>query len=412
MPLHFLAYHIYGNNIQTIDEWRIFNEKVEKKASEFYKNWAIKNGLKSNTKGDKKRIGFLVDRIVLNSPFMVFYSLLKSLMNDENFRKNYEVYVYSMEYLYKQMDREYWIRKLAELGVKVYTPAKFRKEGFHFSHLQKALDLRERIIKDDIFYLINTVSGYDISNFILSTRTSPKQIYWSHGNCAFDIEGIDKRISHFEQECKEFKWDIFNVQLADEFLIGNEDEKKKGEAIKKSLLEEFGEDTVILGTIGRLVKIDSDEYLSVISKIMKENPNTIYLACGKGGKSSVEKKLKKHGIDRDRFIFAGMVNPHIFGWVIDVWPDTFPLGGGHSRDEFIAKKKPVVFHIKRSEKYADYEKGEFLAYTDEEYIEKINRLVKDEEYRKYLGELEYKVWIEERNRHKKDFLEIIGDENV
>jgi hypothetical protein len=317
-----------------------------------------------------------------------------------------------MEYIYKQTDDDEWVRKIRDLGIKVYVPAKFRKDGYYFSHLEKALDLRDLIIKDGVYYLINQVSGYDISNFLFSTRTAPKQIYWSHGNCAFDIEGIDERISHFEQVCKEFDWKIFDVEIAREFLVGSEKEKKQGQIIKESILKEYGKDKVILGTIGRLIKINSDEYIKVISKIMEENPNTIYLACGEGEKEEIEKKLEKFEIDRERFIFVGHVNPHIFGWVIDIWPDTFPLGGGHSRDEFIAKKRPVVFHIKREEKYAEYEKGEFLAYSDEEYIRIINKLITDKDYRKKLGEKEYKVWIKERGKYKKEFLEAIGVKNV
>jgi predicted O-linked N-acetylglucosamine transferase (SPINDLY family) len=400
MPLHFLAYHIYGNNIHTIDEWRIFNKRIEKKASIFYKNWADKNNIKPNKKGNKKRIGFLIDRIVLNSPFMVFYSLLKNLMENEEFKKNYEIYIYSMEYIYKQPDDEKLIQKLSSLGVKVYTPIKFRKDGYHFSHIAKALDLRKKIIDDKIYYLINQVSGYDISNFLFSTRTTPKQIYWSHGNCAFDIEGIDKRISHFDQECKEFEWEIFDVPLIEEFLVGNKDEKAKGEEIKKSIFSEFGENTVILGTIGRLVKIDNEEYLNTIAEIMKNNPNTVYIACGVGGKSSVEKKIEKLGIDKNRFIFTGMVNPHIWGWVIDVWPETFPLRQGQSRNEYEAKGGAIIGYkkyyskgaIKTIENFAkELEIESPLAKNLDEYVELTTKAIKDKEYREKLGTLYKKV---------------------
>ena len=346
MPLHFLAYHIYGNNIHTIDEWRVFNEKVEKKSSKFYKEWGERNNLpkcKSEVSKGKKKIGFLIDRIVFNSPFMVFYSLLKSLTENDEFKKNYEIYVYSMEYVYKQQDDENLIEALSSLGVKVYSPKKFLKEGYYFSHLAKALDIRNLILKDGIDYLIGG-GGYDIPIFLFANRSAPVQVFWSHGNCVSDLIGIDKRISHFEQECKEWEWDIFNVPIAEEFLIGSEEDKKQGKAVKESLLLEYGKDTVILGTIGRLIKINSDEYLKVISEIMKQNPNTIYLACGDGNKEEIEEKLKKHGIDRDRFIFTGMVNPHVFGWVIDVWINTFPLPQGHSQEEFHAKGNGVVIN--------------------------------------------------------------------
>ncbi len=413
MPLHFLAYHIYGNNIHTIDEWRVFNEKVEKPSSKFYKEWGEKNNLpkcKEKISNGKKKIGFLIDRIVFNSPYMVFYSLLKNLMKDDKFRKNYEIYVYSMEYVYKQPDDEKLIEDLTKLGVKVYSPKKFFKDGYFFSHLKKALDIRNLILKDGIDYLIGG-GGYDIPIFLFANRSAPVQIFWSHGNCVSDLIGIDKRISHFEQECKEWDWGIFNVPMADEFLVGSEEDRKKGEAIKKAILEEYGEDTVVLGTIGRLIKIDSDEYLKIIAKIMKENPNTIYLACGDGNKKSIEEKLKRYGIDRNRFVFTGQVNPHVFGWVIDVWPDSFPLRQGQSKNEYIAKGGSIIFMDKYlNDTIRNWYKGfeiPPIAKDEKEYIEFVNRLINDKDYKNKLREWNKDIFRDQKN----NFLKVINNGN-
>jgi hypothetical protein len=394
MSLHFVTYHVYGNNIQTIDEWRIFNEKVEKPASKFYKKWGIENLLKSCKKRvspKKKKIGFLIDRIVNNSPMKVIYSLLKLLSEDKNYKKEFEIYFYSMCYAEKQVDNKEWIEKIRKLGINVYsTCEEFKAYGVMYPHLEKALKLRDRIIEDKIDYLITTVLGYDIPNFIFSNRSAPKQIFWSHGNCTTDIENIDLRISHFQQECNEYEWKIFNVPIAEEFLIGSEEDRKKAEILKKSLLETYGKDTVFLGTIGRYIKIDSDEYLKVIAEIMKQNPNTIYLACGDGNVESIKEKLKKYDIPPSRFVFTGLVNPHIFGWIIDVWPDSFPLGQGQSKDEFVAKKRPVIHHVKRNLEITE-ETKDYIAENDEMYIKMVTDLIKSEEKRKELGELEYKI---------------------
>jgi hypothetical protein len=252
--------------------------------------------------------------------------------------------------------------------------------------------------------------------FLYVTRVAPRQIYWSHGNCSYDVEGIDERISHFEQECKEFKWKIFNVSVAEEFLVGSQEEKKKGEIIKKSLIETFGEDTVILGTIGRLVKIESEEYIKTLSEIMKQNPNTIYLACGDGNQENVEKLIDKYGIDLKRVVFTGQVNPHIYGWVIDVWLETFPLRQGQSRNEFEAKSGAIVGYKKYYSKKAieDIEKlakelkiKSPLASNLDEYIEITSLLIKDKKYRKKIGELY--LMLNKSYRKNTNFLEVIND---
>jgi glycosyltransferase involved in cell wall biosynthesis len=374
----------------------VFNEKVEKPASKFYKKWGEEKGLKPCKKRvspKKKKIGFLIDRIVGNSPMKVIFSLLKTLGENNRIKKDYELYVYSMCYAEKQVDNEEWVKKIEKLGVNVYSTCdEFKAYGVMYPHLEKALKLRDRIIEDKIDYLISGF-GYDIPNFIFSNRSAPKQIFWSHGNCTTDIENIDLRISHFEQDCKEYEWKIFNVPMAEEFLVGSEEDRKKAEILKKSLLETYGKDTVFLGTIGRYVKIDSDEYIKVIAKIMKQNPNTIYLACGDGNVESIKEKLKKYDVDENRFVFTGMINPHVFGWIIDVWPDSFPLRGGHAVAEYLAKgsgifltnlkyhknmnenDKKDIFEKKKNDKYYPF------ALNEEQYIEIANFFINSDNNR-------------------------------
>jgi hypothetical protein len=403
MYVHFLFYHLYGNNVKTIKEWEWFSEKVEKPASEFYKKWGEKKNLpkcKLQTSKKRKKIGFLVDRIVLNSPFMVLFSLIESLTKNEEFKENYDLFVFSMSYVEKQNDDEKWVENLKKLGCEVVLCEKFLEEGFFVSHLKKALWIRDKILENEIDYLIGSF-GYDISNFIFSNRSAPKQIFWSHGNCASKIENVDLKISHFTQEC-DGEWKIFDLVTSEMFLKGSRESKTKGELIKKSLLESFGKNTVFLGTIGRLVKIDGDDYLKAVSEILNKNPNAVYLACGSGNTESIKEKLKKYDIPEERFVFTGVIDKHIFGWVIDVWLDTFPLRQGQSLVEAQAKGGAIVHYAPvLPEKDAEnikkaYEEGEKdlgiklpfypIAETVDEYIDYADKLIKDEKLRKEIGE--------------------------
>jgi hypothetical protein len=420
MFVHFLTYHFYGNNIQTLDEWRVFSNLVEKPSSEYYKEWGERNKLrkcKSKISKDKKKIAFLWDRIVLNSPYMVLYSLIKNLMSDEEFRENYEIYLYSMSYTEKNPDEEKYYRALVELGVKVFVSQNyFLEDSIYYSHLKKALLIREQIIKDEIDYLISGF-GYDMPNFIFSNRSAPKQIFWSHGNCISEVKNIDLRISHFTQECKDKKWRVFDVPLAEDFLVGSEEDKKKGKILKESLLKTFGEDTVILGTIGRLIKINSDEYIKTIIEIMKQNPKTIYLACGEGNKEEVIEKIKKHGGNEKRFIFTGQVNPHQFGWVIDVWPETFPLRQGNSRNEYEAKGGAIIGYkkyytqkaIEDIEKIAKTINFSPLADNLKEFVEKTSKVIQDKNLREDVGKLYLKLREKYSQFDTKNFLKAISD---
>ena len=418
MYIHFFVYHIFGNNAQTIDDWRLFNEKVEKPASKFYRKYAKEHNLvvaKSSISKGKKRVGFIVSRVVSNSPMIVLYSLVKALKSSKEFNENYEIYLYSMGYIDKQEDDKGIIDLFLELEVNFFTTQDFFKdELFYYSHLKKALMLREKIIEDRIDFLING-GGYDISIFLFATRSAPKQIFWSHGNCISDLDGVDERVSHFSQECKERDWKIFSVPIAKEFLVGSKEEKRVGLQIKDRYLEQFGKDTVILGTIGRLVKVDSDEYLKIVAKIMEQNPNTIYLACGDGNIESIKKKIKKYEIDEKRFIFTGHINQHVYGWVIDVWPDTFPLPQGNSKNEFQSKNGCVILYKKYyakedMDRWTDYFKSHNIKHLPlcdslQEYIEVLDKAIKDSDFRKMVGGVHGNLMTEDIRLE--NFIEII-----
>jgi len=330
----------------TPEQQRKFNKEIDNRISKFIKNTMIKKynikPVQDGYSNKKKKVGFLIDRAVLHSPNNVAKELFKVLgsLKDEN----YEFYILNIEFC----DLGPGLKKdeniLKSTGLKYIN---FHKElncinSAYYNQVQKALKIRNFIINEKFDILIANGILHPTVHFLFTTRTAPKQIYWSHGNCAIDFEGIDERISHFQQDCSEFEWKIFDIPFSKEELVGSEEEKKEGLRIKKQLLEKYGQDTVILGTIGRLVKIDNDEYIKTVAEIMKDNPNTIYIACGSGNNEGIKEKIKKYGIPEDRFIFTGFINKHVYGWVIDVWLDTFPVYQGNSTEEIKAKGKAII----------------------------------------------------------------------
>ncbi len=317
-----------------------FNKKVNKVIEK-----AVLKNFKSEFKSEKKhedkiKIGFMIERAVWHSVNQVNYGFLFSLKNTlKEIDKNIEIVILNLQYF------EF-------LGGDSRVEEKFKSLGFEYINLHstlnipnipiydivdKSIKVRDFIRNLNLDVLIMSPISHFTHIFLLNSRVAKKQIYWSHGNCAVDVKGIDKRVSHFEQSCKEFDWELIEFQMPQEVLVGTEEDKQKGKKLKKEMLEKYGKDTIILGTIGRLIKIDNDEYLQTVSKIMKENPNTIYLACGSGDTKPTKEKFEKYDIDENRFIFTGHINPHVYGWVIDLMLDTFPERQGQSMAEFTAK---------------------------------------------------------------------------
>lgn len=345
MHLHFLMSHLYMNSAQTQKEFHQFNDEVEIKGSEYYRQWGECAELKKSKladHGEKTKIALIKDRIVRNSPSKVEFSLLRQLLSNEEFTKGYTVTIYTLSIVEKSLDDQTLINELRELGIVVKESATETLDysSTYQSHLLRALAVREDMQRDGIDIMIAATNNFPEVSFLFSTLSVPTQIYWSHGNFEYDVLNIDKRITHgtVPEEC--FTFSHFSVQR-------DYSQYQAYSAIleAETIRAKYGKDTVILGSIGRLVKVDSLEYLESVAKLLKMNPNTLYLACGSGNIESIKDKLETLGIE-DRFLFVGFVEAKIYVNVLDIYLDTFPHHGGESvREAQMAGCCVATLHI-------------------------------------------------------------------
>lgn len=382
MYLEFVILILNVTTFKKQEEWKRFTNDITKPSSMLYQKYGEDHNLEKYTmqKKEKKTIAFLFERLIQHSPFKVMYSFFKALQKNQKFVEKYTIVVYSLNYYSKMPNHQETLDMIVNLGIKVIFPVEtYTLDDTYSSRMERALTIRKKLINDNIDIMIACFNHYDILNFLFATRVAQQQLFWSHGGCSYDVTGIDKRITNFEQDCKEFDFEILQVSMASEFFVGSKQEKEDGVKVKQLLLEKYGSDKKFIGTIGRLIKIDSNEYLEVISNILKKDKNIIYLACGTGNQLSLKEKLKKFNIDENQFIFLGQVNPHIYGWVLDLIPDSFPLGQGSSKDEYIAKGGCVIMHQKRFET-SDYLRL-YIAHDDQEYSELVLNTLYEDKYR-------------------------------
>jgi len=371
--LYWPLFFSYNGVATSYDENFYFNKVVEEKFETYIKDsFAKEYNLKPNLKkitNKKLKVAFVLDRLIDYSVYQVTYRLLKKLVTkvdliviDLNFKE------LGGSLLNKQQE-------LTKIGCPVIDCHKefVNNDSVFYSTIQKSLKVREFIISQDIDVLIGMNNRPEYT-FLFGTRTAPLQVYWSHGNHAYNISDMDKKITHcifdkgldFEQIIIPF----------DNNLIPTIDDKKINE-----IKECFPKNCLILGSIGRLIKIDNYDYLETIAKIMHNNPNTVFLACGSGDQSSIQEKIEGLGI-KDRFYFVGYVDPHIYGSVIDLYLDSFPFRGGESFQEYIAKQKPFVCYVPHSTKeqldsIVNESRKYFYPNTLEKYVEYVSLLIKD-----------------------------------
>lgn len=359
--LQFFIYHICGNSFSKQEQWQEFNTEISQYAVPIYAEFAAKflphlpkPSLSTNK---RKIIGILRDRIVENSPFKVEYSLIKNLLASPEFTQHYEIKIYCMSLIEKSENNPETIAKFAALGVEtIDIGLGFNKAGFYNSHLQKALALREIMLKDEVAMLISPNNGYGISDFLLASRCARVQVFWTHGNFVYDISGIDARLTHI---CNNQKHIIHNgfsfcgipVQMDRSFYNPNVPQELVANARACYVDSSAKQPLCLFGVIGRLVKIDSLAYLRSICAILEQNSHWSFLACGLGNEGEIKQKISQINPQLlPRFFFSGYVDSAVYGHILDFWADSFPMEQGESRIEYVAKGRGLSLRYYESAK--------------------------------------------------------------
>jgi hypothetical protein len=355
---------------QKSEELEIFNKEITYPCGEIYKEFSIKNSFRQPEEynNPKQKIAFLFERLVEHSPFKVVLSLLTQLQKDVTFTNRYEIEVFSLNYFLPLFNVKEIEDSLMKIGVKVIYPINTYLELDNYSsRIDRATKIRNTIIDNKIDIMIACFNSYDILNFLFTTRTAKKQIFWSHNLGHYNVSNIDLRISHFEQFQSPFDLKIFSIPI--DFQKYNP--KVDMKAVKQ-IRKQYKDDAIILGAICRLIKINSLEYLETIAEIMKQNPKAIYLACGSGDQVSITKKIAELGIE-DKFYFTGHINPDIYGHVLDLYLSPFPMSGGESLYEYAYKGNAFVYMSSNQNLINNNIKYNFLdiyKHNDKRYIKK------------------------------------------
>lgn len=351
MYMQFFMYHLCGNNFHTQEQWARFCKDIDRVAVRHYERFAKSQGIygvSNHQPTDKIRIGILRDRLVANSPYKVEFSLLSNLLSNKAFKERYEIRIYAMKLFEKSVDDEKIVQSYENLGIPVIDVVSgFHTQGFYNSHLQKALAIKEALNTDNISILLSPNNGYGISDFILASRSAKTQIYYSHGNFVYDVPCVDSKMTHICQNKRRISHEGYEfygvpVKMLERFYNPPLDSQAKEKITQ--IRSEFPQDSVILGSIGRLVKLNSKEYWQCVIAIMQRYPQSIYLACGGGNESLVSECITScftQETEAQAFLqrvhFTGYIDSGIYGHIIDIWLDSFPLEQGESRIEYVAK---------------------------------------------------------------------------
>jgi len=190
-----------------------------------------------------------------------------------------------------------------------------------------------------VFY--NCTDGFSIA--VASARLAPVQIFYSlgyhymHGSIwdglfAVGATGETRRIYNGRP------WHTVELAHPDPYSGQSGQERFiRGQNIKAKYA-----DAVVLGTICRPQKLDSDPFIDTLAKLLLANPETVFLWFGKEELPSVRKKMLLRGIS-ERCHFQGWVDTLSYANVLDVHLDSFPFPTGLTMFDTMSAGCAAVF---------------------------------------------------------------------
>jgi predicted O-linked N-acetylglucosamine transferase (SPINDLY family) len=132
-----------------------------------------------------------------------------------------------------------------------------------------------------------------------------------------------------------------------------------------------------IGFYGRLVKITLAQ-CDLIHRVLQRHPDTIAVLGGTGDAAPILNFIREHKLEQQVFVVNRFVDGHVWGRFLDVFLDTFPLTGGYSCREVVAKGKPVVHLLSNDMPNLNvFLDPELQASNADEYVAHVSHLLDD-----------------------------------
>ncbi len=376
--LYDLLYFLYWCVAVSIEEQRDFDQSVvipfSKYLNQFFATVDLGVSLPSNARQvsltrDNRKIRFCYLAEYLyegqgNALADVVEGVLTSLC--KYYPDQYELFLYAWRYHETDL-----IDKFESLGVKV------RRFNLREYSEKELIRLRKSFLQDQ-FDVVLTDMNSAVPHFLFESRIAPFQVFYQLGMPYWQLTNLDAVFLNWQiaPEDVGFLPERSFYLSAPRFF--NRSIPSVNPAQVQAERARFPASKFTIGNYGRLVKI-TVEYLEILLQILKTHADTIILLGGTGDASLISKFIAENQLEQRLFVVNEFVDGNVWGEMLDIFLDSFPLLGGYSCLEMLAKSKPIVY-IPSHEmpNFAEMRDDKLKATQADEYVALVSRLLTDD----------------------------------
>jgi hypothetical protein len=211
---------------------------------------------------------------------------------------------------------------------------------------------------------------------LFHSRVAPIQIYYQLGMPFWQAPNIDAVFQGWQIAPERLGFDAERCHLVHAPKLSRTTPAADWPAVNAARAR-FPSSKHTVGFYGRLIKITPAQ-CDLLRRILERHSDVVAVLGGTGDARPIRDYIRRHGLEQRLFVVDRYVDGHIWGSFLDIFLDTFPLTGGYSCREVVAKGKPVV-HMRSGEmpNMNDFLDPELQASTADEYIDHVSRLLDD-----------------------------------
>ena len=416
MYLEHGVYSLYTKTIETEEHFFKSMSVIRDPAVRAGRRYRQNLPFKSQNQAKKiRKIGFFIHNAGMLAHIEVLLTFLKS--SNKQTMPDFKPFIFCFNGYHQEM-----FKNFAEVNAEVIRLDINASGQCINSHLDRMLRFRDLCHSMDIHTVV-WVSLVVQMAFTFSMRIAPHQVWWSMKWANYFTPDIDKYMSTFSFKRKEVlhnqEFLSGRMQFSNLLSLDSKAEASKIRSSYDSIFENLGHSNsrkVILGTMGRAEKLKDPSFLNSVSEILKNNPNAIFMWTGQSEDSFIKSTFEQAGVGK-QVEFIGWVDTKVFAHVFDIHLDSFPFGNGITALHSMAAGTPVVLHQSKmvgctnwdnmigplfndnsiDEDYrkralniffnTDIQENVYLAAADEKaYVDMVQRLIADEDYRCLVGD--------------------------
>ena len=259
-----------------------------------------------------------------------------------------------------------WLR---DLGVTCHTPEADTPSG--------TIAAIEALLAADPAAIAISDMNNGVPTALFARRLAPAQIFLQAGMPVWPVQPLHGVFNSFGFDPVAAGWgDARMLSFNPPWNVAklNPPEKPEEVAAERARLPK---DKRLIGSYGRLVKI-ARPCLEAAEKILMRCPNVAFVTGGTGDAEELRAFIAASPVGDRMVVIEGFVPGHSWGRFLDVFLDTWPVTGGESCREMLAKGRPVV--TMRSAEMPAMESQRdpaLVAGTWDEYAEMAIRLLND-----------------------------------